>query len=218
MDDDLSLKIGNKNLPIKYITNKEVYWKLIKQIQIPHVTKIKWESELNIKSKQWGNIFYNSFKIRDTKIRAFQYKLIMNLVPCNLYLYRIGKTDSHKCNYCDEIDDTLHFFYECNEVRLFWTSLQNWWNVMMNDNFVINKTNSLLGIMGKNALKDKLNAVLQLARYYIYIEKLNIQHPFLYKFLCNLKYKIKIEKIIYAKNNQTAKFDIMWEQIEEHID
>jgi hypothetical protein len=133
-------------------------------------------------------------------------------------LYRIGKSDSDKCNFCDKIDDTLHYFFECKEVRLFWKGLKNWWNAMMNNNLEINKTNSVIGIMGKNELKDKLNAVLQLARWYIYTEKLNIQQPFLYKFLCQLKYKIKLEKIIYARNNQTAKFNTMWEQIEEHID
>jgi hypothetical protein len=117
IQDELTLNLGNYSLPIKYISNKEVYWKLIRQIQVPHVTKEKWENELNINPEKWGNIFYNSFKIRDTKIRSFQYKVLMNLVPCNLYLYRIGQINSHNCNHCGNIDHLTHYFYECEEIQ-----------------------------------------------------------------------------------------------------
>ena len=33
-----------------------------------------------------------------------------------------------------------------------------------------------------------------------------------------MPYKIKIEKLIYTRNNQISKFDKMWEEIEEYID
>jgi hypothetical protein len=88
----------------------------------------------------------------------------------------------------------------------------------MNDNLIIDKTIAMIGKLTRNKKKDKLNAILQLARWYLYIEKLNFQIPFLYKFLCHLKYKIKIEKIIYLRNNQITKFDLMWGEIEEYID
>jgi hypothetical protein len=217
IEDDPHLNFSTHSLSIKYISNREVYWKLIKQIQIPHVTKIKWESELNIDPEKWENIFYNSFKIRDTKIRSFQYKILLNLVPCNLYLYRIGKTNSDKCNSCNILDDQIHYFYECEEVQLFWKSFCNWWNNMMNDRLVIDKTIAIIGKIERNKKKDQLNALLQLARWYIYTEKLNYQNPFLYKFLCHLKYKIIIEKIIYLRNNNMSGFNKMWEEVEEYI-
>ena len=215
--DDLTLNFGTHSLSIKYISNREVYWKLIKQIQISHVTKTKWESELNINPEKWEKIFYNSFKIRETKIRSFQYKLLMKLVPCNLYLYKIGRTNSDKCNSCNETDDLIHYFYECEEVIVFWNSFSNWWNNMMNDTLTIDKTIAIIGKIERNKKKEQLNALLQLARWYIYTEKLNSQNPFLYKFLCHLKYKLIIEKIIYLRNNNTAGFDKMWEDVEEYI-
>ena len=216
--DNLFIDFGTYNLPIKYTSNREIYWKLVKKIQIPHVTKIKWEVELNINAEKWEQIFYNSFKIRDTKIRSFQYKVLMNLVPCNLYLFRIGKINSHTCNSCNKIDHITHYFYECEETKIFWISIQNWWNNMMNDTLKIDKTMAMIGKIGINKKKDILNAVLQLVRWYIYTEKLNFQNPCLYKFLCRLKYKIKIEKIIYLRNNQISRFDKMWEEIKEYID
>jgi hypothetical protein len=217
-NEGLYIKIDKHVLPLRYVSNKQVYWKLIKTIQIPHVTKIKWETELEIHEEQWTNIFYNSFKIRDTKIRAFQYKLIMNLVPCNLYLYRIGKTDTYKCNYCANIDHISHYFYECIHTRSFWLSLQNWWNNLSGRNDILDKRAAIIGTAGKNITSDKLNAILQLARWYIYIEKLNLQSPFLYKFLIHLKYKLKTEKFIYLRNNKITKYENLWEDVENYLD
>jgi hypothetical protein len=58
----------------------------------------------------------------------------------------------------------------------------------------------------------------QIARWYIYIEKLNQEEPSLYKFLCHLRYKIKIEKLIYLRNNQSAPFELLWGDIETYIE
>ena len=218
INEGLYINIDKHDLPLRYVTNKQVYWKIIKNIQISHVTKIKWETELVIDEKQWPDIFYNSFKIRDTKIRAFQYKLIMNLVPCNLYLYRIGKLNSYKCNYCANIDHISHYFYECEDTKFFWLNLQNWWNNLSDGNIQLDKRAAIIGVAGKKKVLDKLNAILQLARWYIYTEKLNLQSPFLYKFLIQLKYKLKVEKLIYLRNNKLAKYENMWEDVEEYID
>jgi hypothetical protein len=43
-NENLSLLINKQLLPINIITNKDIYWELIKKIQLPHVTKEKWEN------------------------------------------------------------------------------------------------------------------------------------------------------------------------------
>ena len=35
--------------------------------------------------------------------------------------------DSDKCNFCETVDDIIHFFI-CNKERIFWSHLFNWWN------------------------------------------------------------------------------------------
>jgi hypothetical protein len=91
---------------------------------------------------------------------------------------------------------------------------------MQQDKIVIKKELAILGILKIKLNKDecKLNACLQLGRWYIYVEKLQLQRPFLYKFLCQLKYKIKIEKMIYLRNGQLEKFDGMWGELETYLD
>jgi hypothetical protein len=101
--------MNKQTLPINLITNKEIYWHFVKQIQLPHVTKIKWEQELDIHPNSWSYVFQNILLIRDTKIRSFQYKLILNLIPCNLYLYRINRSNTYNCNFCHNIDNITHY-------------------------------------------------------------------------------------------------------------
>jgi hypothetical protein len=217
-NDNLLIEINEQNIPLHLISNKMIYWKMINKIKMPHVTKEKWEHEINIQEGNWKNIFSIPQLIRETKIRSFQYKLIMNLTPCNLYLHRIGKHDTHNCNYCQEMDDIIHFFCDCPNTKLFWLTFQNWWNTMQDEHITLNKEIVLMGdTTTSNNHLNKLNACIQLARWYIYCEKLNLQEPFFYRFLTQLKYRIKIEEIICLRNGSISKHRNMWEEIEDYI-
>ena len=88
---------------------------------------------------------------------------------------------------------------------------------MEDDNIKITKESAIIGITNGTGDNDKLNACLQLARWHIYVEKLQAKQPFLYKFLCILKYKIKIEKLICENNQQNKVYDKLWLEIEDHI-
>jgi hypothetical protein len=211
-----TLQIKKKNISLQALTNKMIYWELVEKIQIPAVTKYKWTQELKLNEEDWENIFQVSKVIRDTKIRTFQYKILFNLIPCNLYLFRIGKNNSDKCHLCDGIDNITHYFYNCVDTKNFWSSLQNWLNNMEGEHILITKDIAIIGITCKG--KEMMNACLQLARWYIYTERLKQKSTFLYRFLCFLKYKVKIEKTICQKNNQMTQYEKTWQKIEEHLD
>jgi hypothetical protein len=213
-----SIEINEHQVRTEKITNKMIYWELIEKIRITPIIKEKWLKEFNIPEDYWENIFEVAKIIRDTKIRTFQYKLIFNLTPCNLYLFRIGKSNTPTCHHCDEVDNIVHYFHNCNETNAFWIALQNWWNKMENENLTITKEMALLGTNLGVIENEKLGACLQLARWHIYIEKLNGRSPFLYKYLCLVKYKIKIEKLICQNNNQNKFYKKLWQDIEIYID
>jgi hypothetical protein len=88
---------------------------------------------------------------------------------------------------------------------------------MESENLVITKDLAIIGTLTLSNKTDKLNACLQLARWYIYCEKLKLETTRLYRFLCLLKYKIKLEKMICQGNHQNALYERMWLGIEEHI-
>jgi hypothetical protein len=121
------LRIGKNDKPINLITNKDIYWSFIKNKQVKPIICHQMERTLDITEDQWKEIFMVSKQVQDTKIRTFQYKILYNLIPCNLYLKRIQRSDTDKCFICNKLDDIIHYMYECPEVNAFWNSFQNWW-------------------------------------------------------------------------------------------
>ena len=103
------IKINKQLIPSHKITNKLIYWTLIQEKQTPPIIKDKWMIEFSLNEKQWEQIFIISKIINDTKIRVFQYKLLYNLIPCNLYLFRIKRSISYNCQTCNEIDNIIHY-------------------------------------------------------------------------------------------------------------
>jgi hypothetical protein len=127
------LKIGKIDKPIQIITNKEIYRSFVRKIQVKPVILEKMERELKIKNTQWIEIFTLTKDINHTKMRAFQYRILYNLIPCTLYLKIINRSETDKCPMCGELDDIIHYFYECTETRVFWNSFLKWWKQMTGD-------------------------------------------------------------------------------------
>ena len=213
----LALNIQNRTVNLGNITNKDLYWIFVREIQIkPIITEKPWQ-KLEITDEQWKEIFTIPSSIRDTKIKAFQYKLLFNLVPCNKYLKKIKKSDSDKCDTCEELDDITHYILGCRQVNLFWKSFTNWWNTWTNENIKLNKQQILVGILG-NKLKNKLlNACILLGKWHIYKNKLDNSEIFFYKFQCDLKYYLMIEKSIALRNNKLNLYINFWQPLEDSL-
>jgi hypothetical protein len=77
----------------------------------------------------------------------------------------------------------------------------------------------MLGTLEKGKLLERLNALLLLARWYIYTSKqIKAEEPFMYKFLCQLKYKLKIERMIALRKGSMDHFEIIWGSVETYLD
>ena len=215
--ENIYVKIGKSVKDINKLTNKEVYWTFIRNIQIEPIHKAKLEKELHIKKEEWKIIYQIPSKIRDTKIRAFQYKLLFSLLPCNLYLNRIKKSDTDRCEACQKLDDTAHYLFECVKVVPFWASFMNWWNEMTGRLTFMDKSSAMTGFIGQHQHIDTLNACLLLAKWHVYKKKLNESEIFFYNFICDLKYYLNIEKTIAIKNDTQEKYNKQWEFVEEYI-
>ena len=111
--------------------------------------------------------------INDTKIRVFQYNLLFNLIPWNLYLFRIKRGNSYNCLNCNEVDNVTHYIYSCNAVLPFWNTFERWWNIMTNEAIQIDKKMVIMGDFVGKKQNTRLNACLLIAKWFIYVEKLN---------------------------------------------
>jgi hypothetical protein len=88
---------------------------------------------------------------------------------------------------------------------------------MTNDNLVLNKQIILAGKLGNKTRNELLNACLMLAKWHIYKTKLDLSDIFFYKFLCDIKYYLIIEKTIALRNNKLEAYEHMWMTIEQEL-
>jgi hypothetical protein len=215
--EQVHIKIGKNMKPINKIKNKEIYWLLVDKKPIKPIIIEKYKREFGIQEDKWEEIFKIPKIIRDTKIRAFQYKLLFVLTPCNLYLKRIKKSETDRCNWCLEIDDTAHFFAECNELNKFWCSFAQWYAKMTDQTLTLTLADIIVGFLDNIEHLNTLNACIILAKWHIYKQKLDQKEIFFYKFLCELKYYIKTERTIAIRSNKAIEYLNTWQIVEAYI-
>jgi hypothetical protein len=211
------LMIGKNAKNINLIKNKEIYWIFVNDIKIESIVTGKLQRELGLTEANCKKVFTMPRVVSNTKIRAFQYKLLYNLIPCNLYLKQIKRSDTDKCNWCKETDDTIHYFVRCSYLTPFWNSLTTWCQNLLEEDINFTWEDVLVGILDKDTKYYAINAILMLAKWRIFKDKLNSSDTFFYKFLCELKYYINIEKTIAIKNNKLTPYNNMWSKVEEQL-
>ena len=79
--EQIHLNINNNPKNLNLIKNKDIYWIFVNKIKIKPIIIDKFKRELGIDEDRWKSIFTIPRVIRNTKIRAFQYKLLYKLTP-----------------------------------------------------------------------------------------------------------------------------------------
>ena len=199
----------NKTLkPVGLISNKDIYSQIIEPIIVQPICIAKWNNLLDSKIETWKNIFMLPFKtVRETKIQTFQYKILHQIYPCNVYVSKWNKEVSSTCCYCDEPDTLMHFFAECKGLASFWRSFTNWWNNNTEDKLSLSTENIIFGKLDRDHHTSALNFCLLLAKWYIGKQKYLKQEIFFYTFQVDLKRRLSIEEFICKKNNDFVSFE-----------
>ena len=87
--------------------------------------EIKWNEQFSDETLPWKNIYLNVFKsTNDIKLRNFQYKYTMRIVPTNQFLTKCNIVGSALCEFAVwRLETVSHLFWECAHVQQFWTSV-----------------------------------------------------------------------------------------------
>ena len=114
----------------------------------------------------------------DMKLRNFQYKYLMRIVPNNKYLFKCKLASTVLCDFCAMREETnAHLFWECFYVQEFWSKIQK---------FLKNNTLEIelmyyrirFGILDKNNIKTSMiHFIILIAKYWIFASKYKIQTP-----------------------------------------
>ena len=151
---------------------------------------------------------------------AFQYKILNSLLPCNLYLKQIGKSDTDKCPNCNLLDDQTHYLVECHEVASFWKQLSRWWKGLTNQAILLSTRDIILGLEqrpNKIAMKAQLDEIILAVKWRIYANKQLGDKTCFYHILCSIRYMIHIQKLIAMRRNKDNQFNINWGEIADYL-
>ena len=114
----------------------------------------------------------------DMKLRNFQYKYLMRIVPNNKYLFKCKLAPTVLCDFCAMQEETnAHLFWECSYVQEYWSKIQKF---LKDINLEIELTYYRIsfGILDKNNIKTSMiNFIILIAKYWIFASKYEMQRP-----------------------------------------
>ena len=105
----------------------------------------------------WKQIWRASSKCtHEAKLITLNWKIIHNIYPTKIMLYKMGKEPTNLCNTCNVIDYTEHFFFSCNKVNTVWQYASDRISIFCNISFKFNVENVLFGVYSFNDNTNKL--------------------------------------------------------------
>ena len=185
------------------------YRMFINKLQQKVKAHIKWENYFVNEHINWKTIHAIPFKSTiDTKLRYFQYKCLMRIIPTNKFLLKCQKVASNLCDFCNcHVETQIHLFYDCYHVQDFWGKFK----LFLTEKgftFDITKTVVFLGMCDDKY--QMLNFLIICAKYFIYCCKLKATRPTIDNFVNVIKVREKIEKIIALNHNNYDKHERKW--------
>ena len=186
--------------------SKMIYWYFINKKPKTLNCIYKWQEKYPTLSDDcWAKIFKNSFRItKETKLQSLQYKIIHRVIMCKKKLNEMRILDSPLCVYCQENDDLSHFFINCPYVKEFWLAIFNWISTIYETQINIQDIEIIFGLQENDEYKEVLNFIILIAKHFIYRNRINDIHILnLQSFKADLRYRLKIQHIIYSKVNPT---------------
>ena len=176
------------------------------------ITPTRWATDLgNIPEEDLRK--YNSVitELHDVKLKDFQFKINNKILVTKSFLHRINKVDNNTCTFCNrEIETIKHLFCECETVKEFWNSLNNWLQRHANLRLNLEEKTIIFSWQKKNSF---MNFLLVLAKSYIYKTKFTTGNLSLVQFKLVLKRKFETEKYISKINHRYDKFLGKWSSL-----
>ena len=184
--------------------------------QKPTETCTKWHDKIghNFTDDEWKKHFLDIyFTSISTTLRAFQFKLLHQILATKrrLFLWKIN--DSELCTFCkEEPESDCHLFVECPYTKEFWNKINIWYANMTGITVNLNKLNILFG---QDLQKfPALNIVILVAKQYLFQCSFNDKLPFLTPFIEKLKITKDIEYVIAYKNEKLYKHNNKWGELQ----
>jgi len=176
----------------------------------------KWKVTLNNQNINQRTIFSQPIKLTiDTKLRNFQYKYLMHILPNNTFLHKCNLVPSTLCDFCHMHTETdIHVFWDCHPIQKFWMDIQNFIYDKLErlENLELNfATISFCNLTIADANNSHvINFIILLAKYFIFKCKQEKTIPLEEAFVSFFNTRIKLEELIATTQNKLHIFNTRW--------
>ena len=195
----------------KKISTKSVYSVMLKKVFLPPTAESKI-MRYGFTRDNIHRVYELPFQIKnDIKTTMFQYKIIHNILPTKVSLFRAKVCDDDICPLCLADRHSLdHMFLRCQLTLSFWDLFQTWWTSKTKANTTLTDSMILYGIFDNREHLYSLNYSLLLAKYSIYSSCLQEKKLYFDSFLTLLREKINLQREIAVHNNNITKFNTIY--------
>lgn len=200
-------------LKVTNSTSKAIYGALIGSNKPRISAQQKWaltypELDRNQGESSWKDRYQAPYgATRDTKYQAFQYKVLLRIIPCNKYLANIRIKQENTCAYCEEVDSIQHFLFECDNTKRFWSQICRWLGQNADLVIQVSQQEFLLGVHPSIPDARKINFITIFTKFFVHRQKLFHNGDLsLVLFLRELRSKLRVEKQICSLEGKPDKF------------
>ena len=212
------INIENHDLYLKNITSKQFYDQLIQyKMKIP-IGLLYWVEEYDLTEFdiKTGFIFARKCS-KSTFDHAFQYKIMTQILPTNVYLSRYRVVDSDLCSKCDAMPDTIqHRLMQCQLLVPFVDKIFNFLNHQCQIEEPITIKNYLFGLLKNPALNQSLLELKKLI-FYTWDPAMQV-NTFFDIFIAKIRKLMIIEKHIDLSNKSPDQYSEKWDKFKNIYD
>jgi hypothetical protein len=207
-DECICLCLNNITKPVTLLTNNDAYKLLQSQNHILPKCQARWVAQFPDYNFQWADIYKLPFEsVRCTKIQALQFKIVHRIYPCNYWVAKWEPNTLETCAECHNVDDLVHYFYQCESVNRFWLQFSTWWSRNIGEPLYLTETDVLFGFFGVSKWIKAVNYCILQAKVFIVKCKYRSDNLFLFTFLICLKHQLSLEKFVHCRNDTVEYFD-----------
>ena len=202
---------GGTSIKLENAKSSVFYWNLLPS-KTPTAVQ-KWTSN-GTKPDSWRRIYEIPYLCTtSTRLQTLHYRIIHRYVPTKKYLVTRGLIGSPLCNYCFQVDDLQHHFFECPNIKPIWERIlpQLKHKYTLLNEFVSSDT----VLLGNPSAPPVVNLIILVIKQHILNCRIssggNIDRLHFEVLKSMIKNQERAEHLIAKKNDQLGKHRDKWE-------
>ena len=151
------------------LSNKEIYNFLLPEKEGQTASRLHYQKKFSNNNLDWKNIYLLVCIVtKDSKLRAFQFKLLNNVLYLNKMLFKFGKSESPLCSFCNLKNETpYHLFYKCSHTISLGNQLRHFLTNSLNIS-LLTPQSAIFGFINQKENFLIINHLLFILKFYIY--------------------------------------------------